>query len=74
MTTAACAKGSGRATEATRGPDAYPDKGARVPRALRRAQRRGRRLGDPISVAAGITVGAGLCLIWINLYVEMWPR
>lgn len=37
------------------------------------SKRRTRR-GDPISFAAGITVGAGLCLIWINLYVEMWPR
>lgn len=35
---------------------------------------RNRRHGDVISFAAGVVAGAGLCLIWINLYVEMWPR
>lgn len=35
---------------------------------------RTRRHGDVISFAAGVVAGAGLCLIWINLYVEMWPR
>jgi hypothetical protein len=27
---------------------------------------------DPLSFAAGVIVGAGLCLIWINIYAEVW--
>lgn len=66
-------QGSASAVGATRGPDAYPSKGAANPKAPRRSRGR-KRNGDPISFAAGIVTGAGLCLIWINLYVEMWPR
>lgn len=63
--------GSARAAGATNGPDPYPSEGPTIPEALRRCQRR-RGRHDPLSFAAGVVVGAGLMLIWLNIIAEVW--